>query len=98
MALCGDMWDFPEKFRLGEDVLLWPLYCSYTREDWLSGTLTEYAQQCRDHAPLTLMINSICEGDSLGGCAVYRAGQVAQLLEPGTDGLLYVRPLEQMRG
>ncbi len=99
IALCGDLWDVTQDaFRLGEEILFWPLYCSYTREEWLSGTLDEYAQQCKDHAPLTLMINSICEGDSVGGCAVYQQGRVAQLLEPGTDGLLYVRPLSMMKG
>ncbi len=28
VALCGDVWVMPERFRLGEDVLLWPVYCS----------------------------------------------------------------------
>lgn len=88
IALCGDLWDAPEKFRLGTDVLFWPVYCSYAREDWLGGTLDEYARQCAPHAPLTLMINSITPGDSVGGCAAFRAGQIDTLLEPGTEGLL----------
>lgn len=93
IALCGDLWDeTQDAFRLGEDILFWPLYCSYTREEWLGGTLHEYAQQCKSHAPLTLMINSLCEGDSLGGCAAYRHGEVTQLLPPGENGLLYLNP------
>lgn len=99
VALCGDLWDTTQDaYRLGEDILFWPLYCSYSREEWLGGTLQEYARQCRDHASLTLMINSICEGNSEGGCAVYRQGEVTQLLEPGVDGLLCVRPLQMMKG
>lgn len=99
IALCGDLWDVTQDaFRLGEDILFWPLYCSYTREEWLGGTLAEYAQQCRDHAHLTLMINSVDEGKSVGGCAVYSRGQVAQLLEPGTDRLMYVYPLRMKKG
>ena len=98
MALCGDMWDFPERFRLGADILFWPLYCSYTREGWLQTEHPAYAGQCRDHAPLTLMINSLCGQDSLGGCAVYQAGKVARLLEPGKEGLLCVKPLQMIKG
>lgn len=99
ITLCGDMWDVTQDaFRLGEDILFWPLYCGYTHDEWLSGTLDEYAQQCRDHAPLTLMINSLCAGNSEGGCAVYHQGEVAQLLEPGQSGLLLVHPLQMMKG
>lgn len=99
MTLCGDMWDTTQDaFRLGEDILFWPLYCDYTRDEWLNGELADYARQCRDHASLTLMINSLCQGGSEGGCAVYRQGQVVQLLEPGREGLLLVRPLQLMKG
>lgn len=99
MTLCGDMWDVTQDaFRLGEDILFWPLYCDYTCDEWLNGELADYARQCRDHAPLTLMINSLCAGSSQGGCAVYRRGEVAQLLEPGRSGLLLVRPLQMMKG
>lgn len=99
ITLCGDMWDVTQDaFRLGEDILFWPLYCSYTHDEWMNGILDEYAQQCQHHAPLTLMINSLCEGDSEGGCAVYRRGKVARLLEPGHPGLLLVRPLPMMKG
>ena len=94
ITLCGDLWDTTrDAFRLGEDILFWPLYCDYTREEWLDGALREYAQQCRDHAPLTLMINSIAEGESVGGCAVYSRGEVAQLLHPGETGILCLHPL-----
>ena len=99
MTLCGDMWDTTQDaFRLGEDILFWPLYCDYTRDEWLHGELADYACQCRDHASLTLMINSLCRGGSEGGCAVYRRGEVAQLLEPGRAGLLLLRPLQLMKG
>ena len=41
-ALCGDLWDFPERFRT-EHLLLWPVYVDYTVEEWNSGALDEYA-------------------------------------------------------
>lgn len=33
IALCGDLWDHPERFALGEDVLFWGVYVSWTSED-----------------------------------------------------------------
>lgn len=74
----------------GEDILFLPVYCGYTPETWRSGARAEYAARCRDHAPLTLFIDGICEGDSQGGCAAFRAGEtVAEL--PG-DGGAAARP------
>ena len=76
MALCWNLWDnTQDRFRLGEDILFWPVYCGYTPEAWRSGARAEYAARCRDDAPLTLLIDSICEGDSQGGCAAFRAGE-----------------------
>ena len=99
VALCGDLWDdTQDRFRLGEDILFWPVYCGYTPEAWQSGARAEYAAQCRDHAPLTLLIDSICEGDSQGGCAAFLAGETAAELPPGTEGLLLVRPVDLMKG
>ena len=99
MALCGDLWDDTQDcFRLGEDILFWPVYCGYTPETWRSGARAEYAARCRDHAPLTLFIDSICEGDSQGGCAAFRAGGTVAELPPGTEGLLLVRPVDMMKG
>ncbi|MGN0745977.1 MAG: nitrilase-related carbon-nitrogen hydrolase, partial [Aristaeellaceae bacterium] len=35
VALCGDLWDdTQDRFRLGEDILFWPVYCGYTPEAW----------------------------------------------------------------
>ena len=99
IALCGDLWDTTQdSFRLGENLLFWPVYCGYSPEEWLGGTLAEYAAQCRDFAPLTLMINSLCSEDSFGGCAAFLEGNIAALLPPGREGLLTVRPLALMKG
>lgn len=34
IGLCGDLWDYPERFSLGEGLLLWPVYTCWTREEW----------------------------------------------------------------
>lgn len=100
VTLCGDLWDemTQDRFRLGEDILFWPVYCGYTPEEWLSGARAEYAAQSRESAPLTLFVDSICPGDSQGGCAVFQAGDAVAELLPGTDGLLLVRPQALMKG
>ena len=99
MALCGDLRDdTQDRFRLWEDILFGPVYCGYTPEEWRGGARAEYAAHCRDHAPLTLLIDSICEGDSQGDCAAFRAGETAAELPTGTEGLLLVRPVDLMKG
>ena len=39
LALCGDLWDFPDRFRT-DHLLLWPVYVNYTVEEWNSGAMT----------------------------------------------------------
>lgn len=100
VTLCGDLWDerTQDRFHLGENILFWPVYCGYTPEEWQQGARGEYAAQCRESAPLTLFVDSICPGDSQGGCAVFQDGTAVAELPPGSEGLLIVRPLALMKG
>ncbi len=58
LALCGDLWEDPERFRT-EHLLLWPVYVNCTVEEWDSGLLDEYAAQSFLAANDVLMINPI---------------------------------------
>ena len=58
LSLCGDLWDYPERFRT-DHLLIWPVYVNYTPEEWDSGVLDEYAAQAALAADDTLMINPI---------------------------------------
>ena len=58
IALCGDLWDFPERFRT-DHLLIWPVYVNYSVEEWNSGALNEYATQAALAASDTLMVNPI---------------------------------------
>lgn len=100
VTLCGDLWDemTQDRFRLGEDILFWPVYCGYTPEEWQQGARDEYAGQSRGSAPLTLFVDSICPGESQGGCAVFHEGRTVAELPPGEEGLLIFRPLALMKG
>ena len=45
--------------------------------------------QCADLAPVTLKVNSLCPGDSAGGCFRFSDGKMKEQLTPGKAGLLY---------
>ena len=90
IGLCGDLWDFPERFALGEDLLFWPVYVSWTPEEWENATKYQYAEQAGKCCPNTLFINSICEGDAFGGVAYFEKGNIKQELAINREGLLVV--------
>lgn len=90
IALCGDLWDKREAFCIGAEVLLWPVYCDYSIEEWQGGTTQEYAEQCQGVAGVTCMINAICPPTGFGGCWQFTDGKAVHELRPGCDGLLLV--------
>lgn len=90
IGLCGDVWNFPERFALKEDLLFWPVYVSWSKEQWENECKQDYARQaylCCDH---TLYFNSLCDGDTYGAAAYFQKGSVAQELPIGQEGLLIV--------
>lgn len=90
IALCGDLWDAPERFALGEDILFWPVYVSWTKEEWENGGKMEYAQQAKLCCGNTFYINSLCDGDAFGGAASFSDGAVEKELPVFCEGLLCV--------
>lgn len=90
IGLCGDLWDYPERFDLGEDLLFWPVYTSWTVQEWENSAKTEYAEQANKCCPNALYINSICECDALGGAAFFKKGTVRKELPINNEGLLFV--------
>ena len=90
IALCGDLWDYPECFDLGEDLLFWPVYVSWTVEEWENSGKAEYAKQAIKCCPNTLYINSICENDALGGAAFFKKGTVRKDLPMNNEGMLFI--------
>ncbi len=91
IGLCGDLWDYPERFALGEDILLWPVYVCWTKEEWENGGNLEYAVQAKLCCENTLYINSICDGDAFGGAAHFLSGKIQKELPILNEGLLYVQ-------
>lgn len=92
IALCGDLWERTEDFSLGEDVLFWPLYVTYTPAEWKKeGEHYEYASKAQEAAETTLLINSLSDtNDAFGGCSWFDCGEIRAYLDMGQEGLLYV--------
>ena len=90
IGLCGDLWDFPERFNLGEDVLFWPVYVGWTKEEWENGGKMEYAEQAKMCCTKTLYVNSICKEDAFGGAVFFVDGQIQGELTIYNEGILFV--------
>lgn len=90
IALCGDLWDYPERFQT-EGILLWPVYVNFSLPDWQRYE-QEYAQQAALAASQTLLINSITkEPEAIGGAFCYEKGQITARLPYHTEGILSVQ-------
>ena len=80
VALCGDLWDVPERFRWGCP-LIWPVYVDFSLEEWKENE-ADYARQAQRAAQQTLMVNSISENPrSHGGAFYFVNGQLRRKLD-----------------
>lgn len=90
IALCGDLWDFPDQFKT-EHLLLWPVYVNFTLEEWNNGVLDEYAAQAALAANDVLMINPIDkEPLNHGGSFHFHNGQTVAKIPFDHEGILIV--------
>ncbi len=90
LAVCGDLWDFPNKFRT-ENLLIWPVYVNFTLEEWANGVIDEYAAQAASVTKDVLMINPLDnEPANHGGSFHFRDGQIAAKLPFDEEGILIV--------
>lgn len=66
IALCGDLWDFPERFKT-DGALIWPIYVNFDKKDWEEYE-HEYAEQAALAAKEAYIINSLSDDPvSIGG-------------------------------
>lgn len=86
IALCGDMWDFPEKFKT-ENVLIWSIYVNFKLEECEN----EYAKQAGIASKRVLMINSISESPiSNGGAFYFAEGRIKEKADYDKEKILIV--------
>lgn len=90
VALCGDLWEYPERFALGEELLFWPVYVCWTKEEWENGGESDYAAQAKLCCENTLYVNSLCDGDAFGGAAHFCGGRVQKEMPIFREGMLVV--------
>lgn len=90
IGLCGDLWEYPERFALGEDMLIWPVYVDWTKEEWYGGGREEYAEQANLCCKHVLYVNSFGDDGPLGGAMHFTDGSVREELPIGNEGLLIV--------
>ena len=91
IALCGDMWDYPERFKT-DGILLWPVYISYDLHEWPQEE-PEYAKKAASAAKEALIVNSLFrenEPFSHGGAFYVRSGEVVQKHPYDTEGIMTV--------
>lgn len=87
IALCGDLWLYPEAFRSGA-LLLWPVYVNFDLDENESG---EYAKQAATVCEKTLLVNPLSKDPlSRGGAFYFVNGKVEQSLGLDKEGVLIV--------
>ena len=90
LALCGDLWDFPDRFRT-DHLLIWPVYVNYSVEEWEHGVLDEYAAQAALAAGDVLMINPIDNKPANhGGSFHFHNGRTIARIPFDREGILIV--------
>lgn len=88
-ALCGDLWDFPQRFQT-DGLLIWPVYVNFSEEEW-AGYEGEYAEQARLAARNALLVNSISHSpDACGGAFYFVDGKTREKLGFWQEDILIV--------
>lgn len=89
IALCGDMWICPEKFKTN-GILLWPVYCNFTKDEWKNTEQFDYAKQSKLASDSVLLVNSITKDEpiSVGGAYYFKNGKIEKNLELNKEDVL----------
>ncbi|MBQ7223179.1 MAG: carbon-nitrogen hydrolase family protein [Erysipelotrichaceae bacterium] len=88
IALCGDLWEFPERFRT-DGLLLWPVYVNYSLEQWQDGLVQDYANQAALVCQEALMVNPLDRDPvSHGGAFHFCKGKIVERIPFDTEAVL----------
>ena len=89
IALCGDMWDFPLRFKT-DHILIWPVYVNFSTCEWKKHE-NEYAKQASIVSRQTLMINSLSHNPkSHGGAFFFADGKIVQKTDYDKEEILLI--------
>ena len=98
IALCGDLWTEtrPEEMkRCKPDVVLWPVWCDFPKEEWNQTVKYEYAQQAARSGDCVLYVNPYCadthvKDAATGGAAWLQRGGIIAEQPAGKPGVLII--------
>lgn len=89
IALCGDMFVFPEKFKTS-GILLWPIYVNFAHEEFIK-MMPEYKKKANFAAETTLIVNALSQDPkSIGNAFEIVNGRIVSELGFGKEGALIV--------
>ena len=85
------MWICPEKFKTS-GILLWPVYCNFTKDEWENTEQYDYAKQSKLASDNVLLVNSITKDESIsvGGAYYFKNGKIEKSLELYKEDVLIV--------
>ena len=90
-ALCGDMWEEANVAAIKaipKDIVLWPSYLNYSRQQWTKEKPQFIAQAAKTGATTLFVKSHSHKPLALGGAFVFDQGKVVESLELGSKGLL----------
>lgn len=99
VALCGDLWDTENIYKinaLNPDVIWWPVYTDFNFNDWNSSVKNDYARQAGKLQAPVLYVNSLCidkadeEEIAKGGAVLFDRGAIKEEIASGKEGILMV--------
>ena len=90
IALCGDLWEYPDRFKLGQDILFWPIYTDFSLEDWDKAFWEEYIEYMKTYNSHVLLVGSICKPTGHGGAIHVKNKNLNSYLKPGKQEVLYI--------
>lgn len=98
IGLCGDLWTDGRQEEMkarNADVVLWPVWCDYTADEWNNGSKHEYAEQAALCGNCVLLVNPYCaddeeDGAAAGGAAYFKHGSIAAEMPSGNSGAIIV--------
>ncbi|MEG0403674.1 MAG: carbon-nitrogen hydrolase family protein [Anaerorhabdus sp.] len=87
VALCGDLWVYPEKFKKDYDILLWPIYVSFDISKWHETELNDYCLHSSSINDRVLLINYI-DDYSVGGSLYFKDNRIINQIDFNIDDFI----------
>ncbi len=94
VLLCGDFWEdylLEKIIDINPDIFLWPVFCSYKKEDWECSQKKDYSERTAILDKPMLFVNSLIteNGKNYGGGAyIWHYGNILQEIPMGKIGYL----------